>query len=107
VRVARETGQPVRLVARQSFALTLYTLWHLQQWARVASFEQQALQHHNAGLLAFAMHEPRKLTGLHERFVAEHTQTDRPRITVVNKWQRMRELLADHARLTPIEKPPA
>lgn len=97
VRVAKETGQDVLSVSRQSFALTLYTLWHLQQWARVESFEAQARAHHAASLAAFAMHEPGKLKNLHDRFLVE--SSPRKRIVVVDRMARVAAMIKDLAKM--------
>lgn len=90
-------------IARQSFALTLYTLWHLQQWERVRMFEEQAMHHHLASLTAFATHEPKKLGELHERFLRENEQ--RPVIEVVDARARVRDLVEQHSRMKPAEGP--
>jgi hypothetical protein len=104
VYVARETGQPVLAIARQPYALTLYTRWHLQQWERLRVFEHQSMQHHGASLNAFAMHEPKKLGELHDRFIAEHERRPRAMIQVVDASARVRDLVAA-GRLTPVEPP--
>lgn len=90
------------VISRQSYALTLWTLWHLQQWGRIDAFERQAMQHRAASLHAFAMHEPKKLGDLHEQFVSEHQQP-KDRIIVVDRHARVRQMIADHARMRPLE----
>lgn len=91
-------------VARQSYALTLYTLWHLQQWQRYELFERQSLQHNAAALTAHAIHEPKKLDGLRERFLVESTDRGPSSpLVIADRWTRLRALLDAHARMTPIE----
>lgn len=63
------TGRDVLGVAHDSFALTLYTHWHLEQRRRLTMIAQKAERLDLAGLMAGAYHEPKSLVDRHAAFV--------------------------------------
>lgn len=69
VATAAATGQPVRCVAAESFALTLWT-WHVyQRQQREAAVERMGERTDLAGLVAVAFHEPAKLQQAELRYL--------------------------------------
>lgn len=55
-------------VAHDSYALTLYTFWHLEERQRIEALARKAERHDLAGLMALAFHKPYLLPGIHQRF---------------------------------------
>ena len=70
VQTARGTGQPLRAVAGESFALTLWTWYHLQRLDREASVERLGERTDLAGLVAVAFHDPQQLNKAELRYLA-------------------------------------
>lgn len=71
VSVAAQCGRAVRDVARESYALTLYTYWHLEQQRLVERWERASERFDLSGLVGLAMHKPAELHTQHERFLSE------------------------------------
>lgn len=71
VQTARETGRPVRELAAESFALTLWTWGELKQMEREASVERLGERTDLAGLVAVAFHEPAALQKAELRYLKE------------------------------------
>ena len=69
VSVARETGQSVRAVAQESFALTLWTWATVQPIFQEESVERMGERTDMAGLMAVAFHEPGKLQQAELRYL--------------------------------------
>ena len=69
VDVAARTGQPVRAVAQESFALTLWTYGDLAQQQREAAIERMGERTDLAGLVAVAFHEPQALQKAEFRYL--------------------------------------
>lgn len=67
---ATATGQSVRAVAAESFALTLWTWGILRQREREAAVERMGERTDLAGLVAVAFHEPAKLQQAELRYLA-------------------------------------
>jgi hypothetical protein len=67
--VAVATGRDVLTVARDSYALTLYTHWHLEQRRRLDLIARKSERFDLAGLMAAAYHEPTKLTESYRTFM--------------------------------------
>ena len=59
--VARETGQPFRAVAEESYAVTLYQFMQLQDMQRIERVQELGKRLDVAALSAVAFHEPAKL----------------------------------------------
>jgi hypothetical protein len=69
VQVARETGRPVREVAGESFALTLWTWGEIMAMNREATVERMGERTDLAGLVAVAFYEPSKLQHAEMRYL--------------------------------------
>lgn len=69
VETASETGRPVREVAGESFALTLWTWAELRAMAREASVERLGERTDLAGLVAVAFHQPGDLQKMEMRYL--------------------------------------
>ena len=65
------TGRGVLEVAHESFALTLYTFWHLEQRRRLDAVERRLERFDMEGSMAHAFHEPGKLPEQYHEFLAE------------------------------------
>lgn len=63
------TGRDVLAVAHESFALTLYTHWHLEQRRRLTMLTQKSERLDLAGLMAGAYHDPKSLVDRHAEFM--------------------------------------
>lgn len=70
VETATATGQPVRAVAVESFALTLWTWATIRQIEREAAVERMGERTDLAGLVAVAFHEPPKLAQAELRYLS-------------------------------------
>ena len=70
VETATATGQTVRAVAVESFALTLWTWAAFRQIEREASVERMGERTDLAGLVAVAFHDPGKLGQAELRYLA-------------------------------------
>jgi hypothetical protein len=69
VRVAVATGRPVLAIARESYALTLWTWAHLEQQRDIERALARGDRFDAAGLMAVALHDPKKLDPLRDEFV--------------------------------------
>jgi hypothetical protein len=69
VQVARATARPVAEVARDSFALTLWTWGEIMAMDREATVERMGERTDLAGLVAVAFHEPSKLQQAELRYL--------------------------------------
>lgn len=67
---AMATGQTVRAVAAESFALTLWTWAALRQIERERAVDRMGERTDLAGLVAVAFHEPAKLQQAELRYLA-------------------------------------
>lgn len=63
------TGRGVLEIAHESYALTLYTHWHLEQRRRLTMLAQQSERLDLAGLMAGAYHDPKSLVARHAAFI--------------------------------------
>lgn len=64
------TGRSVLAVAQESFALTLYTWWHLEQRRRLEAVGRKLERFDMAGSMAQAFHEPGNLPDGYHDFMA-------------------------------------
>lgn len=69
IETATATGQPVRAVAVESFALTLWTWAGIQRAKREDAVERMGERTDMAGLMAVAFHEPAKLQQAELRYL--------------------------------------
>lgn len=83
----------------QSWALTLYTLWQLQQLHRHDVFARTIEQYNLATLVAFAFNEPRELPKLTDRYLDQFASSAKSE----RDWERYRTLVEAHRRMTPTE----
>lgn len=65
------TGRGVLEVAHESFALTLYTFWHLEQRRRLDAVARRLERFDMAGMMADAFHKPSNLGDHYHEFVAD------------------------------------
>lgn len=70
MQVAAATGRSVLEVADDSYALTLYTAWHLDQRQYAESIVRKSERLDLAGLMASAHHKPQQIHEAHMRFKA-------------------------------------
>lgn len=61
IRVARALGRTIQAVARDPYALTLWTFFALQEQERIDHNVERFRDIDRAGLVAFAFHEPKRL----------------------------------------------
>lgn len=100
VQTAAATGQPVRVVAGDSFALTLWT-WHvLQRQRREDAVERLGERTDMAGLMAVAFHDPAQLNKAELRYLAA---AGRLKATLERTRTKMADLTAQIARAKPVE----
>lgn len=69
VEVSRDTGQPVRVVAGESFAVTLWTWAELRAMAKEATVERMGERTDLAGQVAIAFHQPQDLQKMEMRYL--------------------------------------
>ena len=69
VETATEMGRPVREVAAESFALTLWTWAELRAMGKEASVERLGERTDLAGLVAVAFHQPQDLQKMELRYL--------------------------------------
>lgn len=68
--VAQATGRTVLEVADDSYALTLYTAWHLDQRQYADAIVRKTERLDLAGLMAKAYHKPTDVFEEHRRFLS-------------------------------------
>lgn len=103
VAVARMTGQSVRTVAQEPYAITLWTYWHGRQEEARLDVVREDERHAAAQLHALAVNDPAKLRDAREQFI----RRVRP-VTIVDQAahaQRMQQMVADHARMQRVDPP--
>jgi hypothetical protein len=71
VTVARAMGQPVSVVARQSFALTLWTWYWLSDLDRERQMQDRFGRLDTASLTAMAFHDPKSLRSIESQILAD------------------------------------
>lgn len=106
VETATATGQSVRAVAVESFALTLWTWAVLRQIERQAEVTRLGERTDLAGLMAVAFHEPAKLQQAELRYLAAagqlSTMLDQTRARLSALASKM-ETAVQHAAAVPQE----
>lgn len=90
------TGRDVLTVARDSYALTLYTHWHLEQRRRLTMITQKSERLDLAGLMAGAFHEPKSLVAQHEAFL-NSLRVQAPTRTATSLARQIAVIRAAHA----------
>lgn len=100
VQTATATGQSVRVVAGESFALTLWTWAVLQRQRREEAVERMGERTDMAGLMAVAFHDPQQLQKAEFRYLAA---AGKLKATLEHTRTRMAELTAKIATAKPVE----
>lgn len=99
VQVARETGRPVREVAGESFALTLWTWAEIMAMDKEAAVERMGERTDLAGLVAVAFHEPPKLQQAEMRYLKAAGKLTR---MMDAQRSRLTAMMQQHAALVPV-----
>ncbi len=71
--MAVASGRDVLTVAGESFALTLYTHWHLEQRRRLDAIRRRYERFDMAGLMASAQHQPKEISAAFASFLESLT----------------------------------
>jgi len=99
VEVSRETGQPVRVVAGEAFAVTLWTWAELRQMDREAVVERMGERTDLAGQVAIAFHQPQDLQKMEMRYLKAAGQLSQ---MFEETKTRLTRMAADAAKAKPI-----
>lgn len=99
VQVARATGRPVREVAGESFALTLWTWGEVMAMDKEAAVERMGERTDLAGLVAVAFHEPSKLQQAELRYLKAAGKLTR---MMEAQRSRLTAMMQQHAALVPV-----
>lgn len=99
--VSRETGQPVRVVGDEAFALTLWTWAELKQMEREATVERMGERTDLAGQVAIAFHQPADLQKMEMRYLKAAGQLSN---MFEQTKSRLNKLASEMARAKPIEE---
>ena len=99
VEVSRDTGQPVRVVAGEAFAVTLWTWAELRQMAREAVVERMGERTDLAGQVAIAFHQPQDLQKMEMRYLKAAGQLSQ---MFEETKTRLTKIAADAAKAKPI-----
>lgn len=102
VQVARETGRPVREVAQESFALTLWAWGEIMAMDKEAAVERMGERTDLAGLVAVAFHEPASLQKAEFRYLKAAGRLTR---MLDAQRSRLSAMVEQHARLVPVAQP--
>jgi hypothetical protein len=94
VDVARESGQTVRAVAAESFALTLWTWGELSQIRRERQVDRMGERTDLAGLVAVAFHQPAELQKAEYRYLSAAGTLSRMLDTTRDRMEQQREAVA-------------
>ncbi len=94
VDTARETGQAVREVAEESFAVTLWTWAELRQIEKEASVARMGERTDMAGQMAIAFHQPQDLQKMEMRYLKAAGQLSQMLETQKERMQRIAEQAA-------------
>lgn len=99
VQVARATGRPVREVAGESFALTLWTWGEVMAMDKEAAVERMGERTDLAGLVAVAFHEPSRLQQAELRYLKAAGKLTR---MMEAQRSRLTAMMQQHAALVPV-----
>lgn len=102
VQVAKACGRSVVEVARQSYALTLWTSWHLGQQQRMQWIDDRSNRFDLAGLITAGYHEPSSLGEQFNSFLDDITVNPAAASDTLVRSARLKKMLRDHARLVPV-----
>jgi hypothetical protein len=99
VEVSRETGQPVRVVAGEAFAVTLWTWAELQDIKREEGITRMGERTDLAGQVAIAFHQPQDLQKMEMRYLKAAGQLSQ---MFEETKTRLTKIAADAAKAKPI-----
>jgi hypothetical protein len=99
VEVSRATGQPVRVVAGEAFAVTLWTWAELRQMHREAVVERMGERTDMAGQVAIAFHQPQDLQKMEMRYLKAAGQFSK---MMESTKARLTRIAAEAAKAKPI-----
>ena len=109
IQTATATGQSVRAVAAESFALTLWTWAGVRQAAKESAVERLGERTDLAGLVAVAFHDPAKLQQAEMRYLASagrlSSMLDATRSRLSGLSERMQAAHAVHEQQRAAEPP--
>ena len=94
VEVAQGSGQTVRAVAGESFALTLWTWSELAQLKRERQVDRMGERTDLAGLVAVAFHEPASLQKAEYRYLSAAGTLSRMLDTTRDRMEQQRDAVA-------------
>jgi len=94
VEVSRETGQPVRVVAGEAFAITLWVWAELRQMAKEEAVERMGERTDMAGQMAIAFHQPQDLQKMEMRYLKAAGQLSQMFETTKARLERIAEQAA-------------
>lgn len=92
--VAQGSGQTVRAVAGESFALTLWTWSELAQLKRERQVDRMGERTDLAGLVAVAFHEPASLQKAEYRYLSAAGTLSRMLDTTRDRMEQQRDAVA-------------
>ena len=99
VEVSRDTGQPIRVVAGEAFAVTLWTWAELRQMDKEASVTRLGERTDLAGQVAIAFHQPQDLQKMEMRYLKAAGQLTQ---MFEETKTRLARIAADAAKAKPI-----
>ena len=99
VEVSRDTGQPIRVVAGEAFAVTLWTWAELRQMDKEASVTRLGERTDLAGQVAIAFHQPQDLQKMEMRYLKAAGQLSQ---MFEETKTRLARIAADAAKAKPI-----
>lgn len=98
---ARETSTPVREVAGESFAITLWTWSELQTMAREDGVQRMGERTDMAGQVAIAFHQPQDLQKMEMRYLKAAGQLSQ---MFEETKSRLTRIAADAAKAKPMKE---
>ena len=101
VEVARHTGQPMRAVAEEAFALTLWIWAELKLMEREAAIERMGNRTDLAGQIAIAFHQPQDLQKMEMRYLKAAGQLSQ---MFEETKTRLSRIAADAAKAKPMKE---
>jgi len=101
VETARETAVPVREVAGESFAITLWTWSELQTMAREDGVQRMGERTDMAGQVAIAFHQPQDLQKMEMRYLKAAGQLSQ---MFEETKTRLSRIAADAAKAKPMKE---
>ncbi len=107
VYVATRTHRGMLDVARESYALTLWSSLQLSELEERDAQRERYARYDLAGMIAMAHHEPKALADAMTAFVDDITASRVTDDELRAKAERLQKMLRDHERMVPIPTPGA